>query len=129
MALTAAQQTDVRRYAGYPIISPDPDFADPAVVKVPGQFRTLSYWLNNLSPEQETVLTTVYLTKLETLEAAIPAMSDNLDTNAAGTWQANPLEMPQRIALFNKVRRDMCSFIGVDPGPGLGSGGMSIVRS
>jgi hypothetical protein len=55
-------------------------------------------------------------------------MSGNLDTSAAGTWQANPLEMGQRVRLFNKWRREMCAFIGVEPGPSLGPGGMNIVR-
>lgn len=127
MALSESQKTAVRRYAGYPILSSDPAFADPAVINVPGQYRTLAYWLDNLSEEQEVVLTDTYLANLVTLEAAIPAMSEGLDTSGAATWRGNPLEMSQRIRLFNKWRREMCSFIGVEPGPGLASGG-NIIR-
>ena len=122
---------DVRRWAGYPVTADYPatdDSDDAYVYTLRIVVTTLEHRLNNLTAFEETALTTVYLTNLTTLEAAIPAMSESLDTSAAGTWQANPLEYAQRVKLFNKWRREMCVFLGVEPGPGLGSGGMSIAR-
>lgn len=127
--LTDAQKVDVRRWAGYPLAAADrpaTDGEDDALVFTRRLWSTLEHRLNNLTGQEEDVLANVYLTNLATLEAAIPAVS--LDTMAAGTWQWNPLELSQRTSLFNKWRREMCAFIGVEPGPGLGMGGMSIVR-
>ena len=127
--LTDAQKTDVRRYAGYPLTADTPasDSQDDAVIFTRRLWSTLEHRLNNLTGAEETVMGT-YLTNLNALEAAIPAMSDDLDTNSAGTWVANPQELSQRFTLFNKWRREMCAFIGVEPGPGLGTGGINIVR-
>lgn len=129
--LTDAQKVDVRRWAGYPLSAADrpaTDGEDDALIFTRRLWSTLEHRLNNLTAQEETVLAAVYLTNLAALESAIPAMSADLDTDSAGTWKANPLEMPQRFSLFNRWRREMCAFIGVDPGPGLGTGGMSIVR-
>ena len=128
MALSEAQKLDVRRYAGYPLVSPDPEFVDPAIVNVPGQVRSLGDWLDDLSAEQETVLTDLYLANLTTLETGQLDALENVDASAAGTWKSNPREISERRRMFNQWRRDMCNFIGVDPGPGLGSGGMNLVR-
>jgi len=128
--LTDAQKLDVRRWAGYPLTADAPasDSEDDAVVFTRRLWSTLEHRLNNLTAAEEDVMSNVYLSNLATLEAAIPAMTDSLDTDSAGTWKANPLEMSQRSSLFNKWRREMCSFIGVEPGPGLGAGGMTVVR-
>lgn len=130
MALTDSQKTDVRRYAGYGAVADAPvgENADDAYVRTIQIWTTLAHRLDNLSGAEETVLTNVYLTNLNTLEAAIPAMSDDLDTNSAGTWVANPQEMSQRFSLFKRWCREMCAFLGVEPGPGLGTGGINIVR-
>jgi hypothetical protein len=130
--LTDAQKVDVRRYAGWPATADQPatdDSDDAYVYTLRLVTTTLEHRLNNLTAAEETVLTNVYLTNLATLESAIPAMSDDLDTDAAGTWKANPLELGQRFRLFNRWRREMCAFIGVEPGPGLGAGGANIVRA
>ncbi len=128
MALSDLDKVAVRRYAGYPAASPDPAFVDPAVVQVPGFRTTLNDWMNDVSADQESVLRDVYLDNLETLETAVLDVQDTIDSTAAGTWQSNPREMSDRIRLFNSWRRNMCSFIGVEPGPGLGRGGMNLVR-
>src|SRR5512146_222267 len=126
MSLTAAQKTNVRRWAGYAATADAliDDSHDDAFVITLGVRTTLEHRLNTLTAAEESVLTTFYLTQLATLEAAIPAMTGSLDTDSAGSWQANPRELDQRIRLFNRVRRDMCAYIGVDPGPSLGLGGM-----
>lgn len=131
MSLSAAQMLDVRRYAGYPAIGDGQinDFSDFAYgYTSPGQIRTLLHRLTTLRPEEETVLTTVYLANLAVLEAAIPAAGSNLDTDEASVWKHNKSEVSDRASLFNRWRRDMCSFLGISPGPGLGNGGVTLMR-
>ncbi|QAU22589.1 hypothetical protein EO087_00215 [Dyella sp. M7H15-1] len=127
MALTAQQVADVRRFAGYPMLGTDTpaddsrDFAYGFVS--PGIWQTLFHRLNNLTPENENTLITVYLTNLSTLETAIVNAAANLDTAQASVWVHNPTEVHDRERLFDSWRRRMCAFIGIAPGPVLGAGG------
>ncbi len=84
--------------------------------------------LNSMSASEESVLINTYLTKLALLETAITDASDNLDTDVAAIWTHNKNEVSDRMNLFNKWRRLMCSFIGIPPGPWLGNGGTRVVR-
>lgn len=125
MALTAQQQADVRRYAGYPMLADtvaddSRDFAYGFVS--PGVWQTLNHRLNNMRPEEESVLINTYLTNLATLETAIVSASANLDTDQAAVWTHNKNEVSDRESLFDGWRRRMCAFIGIAPGPALGSG-------
>lgn len=131
MALTDQQNTDVRRFAGYPLLADSQvddsrDFAYGWVS--PGVWQTLHHRLANLRPEEEQVLITVYLANLTALEQAMVGTSDNLDTDQAAVWKRNPRELAERTKLFDDWRRRMCYFIGIAPGPSLGRGGGSIVR-
>jgi hypothetical protein len=129
--LTDQQNADVRRFAGYPMLADtiaddSRDFAYGFVS--PGIWTTLNHRLNNMRPEEESILVNTYLTNLYTLEAAIPASGADLDTNVAAVWTRNPTEVEDRMALFDKWRRRMCWFLGIPPGPSLGPGGMKISR-
>lgn len=129
--LTDQQKTDVRRYAGYPMVGDTPvdntrDFAYGWVS--PGVWETLYRRLGSMSASEESVLINTYLTKLALLETAITDASDNLDTDMAAIWTHNKNEVSDRMNLFNKWRRMMCSFIGIPPGPWLGNGGTRVVR-
>lgn len=129
--LTAQQLSDVRRYAGYPLLGDTTaddsrDFAYGWVS--PGTWQTLQHRLTNLRPEEESTLITVYLTPLATLEQAITDAGANLDTDAAAVWTHNKNEVADRTKLFNQTRRMMCGFIGITPGPALGDGGAQIMR-
>lgn len=130
MALTTQQIADARRFAGYPMLgtdTPADDSRDFAYGWVsPGVWQTLFHRLNNLTPENETTLTTVYLTTLYTLETAITDSGTDLDTASAGPWVRNPTEISDRIKLFDMWRRRMCQFLGIAPGPSLGNGGNSV---
>jgi hypothetical protein len=64
-----------------------------------------------------------HLSEKLVLETAITDASDNLDTDIAAIWTHNKNEVSDRMNLFNKWRRQMCSFIGIPPGPWLGKGG------
>lgn len=133
MALTAAQIADVRRFAGYPALGTDTVATDDRDVAygyfLPGVWwQTLYHRLRNLTPENEATLIAVYLTNLTSLEAAIVAAGANLDTESAAVWKRNQNEVGDRMRLLDGWRRRMCAFLGVAPGPGLGNGGMQLVR-
>lgn len=132
--LTDAQVTDVRRWAGYGMtgdtslaIYADPVYSHAGPAWGLNQL-TLAQKLAALTAAEESVLVTTFLTPLALLEMAIPAAADNMDTQAAGPWIANPREMQERTNLFNKWRRDMCGFLAIPPGPALGAGGIQLVR-
>lgn len=129
--LTDQQQADVRRFAGYPMLADtvagdSRDFAYGWVS--PGVYQTLYHRLQNMRPEEESILVNTYLTNLYTLEAAIPSSGEDLDTNKAAVWERNPQEVGDRMDLFDQWRRRMCFFIGVPPGPSLGDGTADLVR-
>jgi hypothetical protein len=129
--LTAQQLADVRRFAGYPMLGDtvaddSRDFAYGWVS--PGIWMTLQHRLTNLRPEEETTLTTVYLTPLYALETAIFGAGDNLDTDQAAVWTRNRSEVADRSKLFDSWRRRMCGFLGFAPGPALGNGAGQVIR-
>ncbi len=134
MALTDSQATDVRRWAGYGMAGNESlsIYVDPVYSHAGPAWGlnklTLADKLAALTAAEESVLVTTYLAILATLESAIPAAADNMDTDTAGPWKANRNEMSERTGLFNKWRRDMCAFLGIPPGPGLGSGSINLVR-
>lgn len=130
--LTTAQQVDVRRWMGYSVSGDSDSFPFRELVYSDVSYMGLSidYRLQHLQAEEETVVISVYLSRLAKLEAAITdESSDNLDTDQAGPWKHNKNEVRDRTKLFNQVRRDLCEFLGFMPGPRLGDGSVSLVRS
>lgn len=128
MALTDAQKVNVRRWMGYAAHGA-PGGVVPFVFMSGSVTQELAARLDTLTGEEESVLVTTYLAALATLEHAIPGVSDNMDTQAAGPWKANPNELRDRTRLFNQWRRDMCAFLGFEPGPGLaGANSVSVSR-
>jgi hypothetical protein len=122
---TDAQKVDIRRFCGYPVFGGTPSsFQSYRFFQAYG---TLEYRMQNLLPEEEAVITTVYLPNLTTLESAIPTTSDNLDTDVAAVWTHNKNELRDRERLFDSWRRRLCGFIGIPPGPALGDTGLSLV--
>lgn len=119
--LTETQKVDVRRYCGFAAYAHfgwvfEEDYA------------TLELRMANFSPEEELVITGNYLVNLPVLETAIMSATDNLDTDQAAVWYHNKNEVADRQGLFNLKRRELCAFIGVKPGRGLGQGG-AIIRT
>lgn len=132
MALTDAQMASVRRYAGYPLSgTTQPVSANTDIVYLVFGMRQMSLYerLTTLSATEETVLTTVYLAKLATLEDDVFQSRTNLDTAKASVWEWNSNEIGDRAALFNRWRREMCNFLGLAYGPGLGDGSLSVMRA
>jgi hypothetical protein len=83
-------------------------------------YGLLEFRLTNLSAS-EIVVARRYLGNLTTLELAVPATSENLDTNQASMWTRNKNELADRIRLFDEWRRRLCGFLGVQTGPALSS--------
>jgi Icc-related predicted phosphoesterase len=126
MAFTDPEKTDIRRFCGYGAFgggNPLPASG----YRFSTQYGVLEYKMNNLSASEEIVARTIYLANLATLETAIFGVSANLDTAKAAVWEHNKNEQRDRENLFNSTRRRFCGFLGIAPGPELGSGGISLV--
>lgn len=125
MAFTDTEKVNIRRYCGFPVYGGQP-------VQAFGHrffqhYGTLEFRMNNMLPEEEAVVRTTYLANLATLETAIVGASANLDTAQAAVWTHNKNEVRDREALYASWRRKLCAFIGIPPGPELGSGGIKVV--
>lgn len=123
-AFSDAQKADIRRFCGYPAYGAgDAGFNSWRFFQAYG---TLEYRLNNLAPAEAAVVLQ-YISTLAAIEAAIPATSDNLDTESAAAWTHNVDELRDRLNLFDSWRRRLCGFLGVAPGPALGPAGVQLV--
>jgi hypothetical protein len=89
-------------------------------------YGVLEFRLSNLS-EPEIAVVRRYLGALTGLEIAVPASSDNLDTDQASIWVRNKNEPSDRIQLLDEWRRRLCGFLGVGAGPALSSGTIALV--
>lgn len=121
MAFTDAEKTDVRRFCGYPAYGAGA--AGNAGWRFFQAYGALEYRLNNLAPAEECVVRG-QLATLRTLEAAVPAAGDNLDTDSASVWRRNRSELRDRERLLADWSRRLTGFLGVPPGPGLGNDGV-----
>jgi hypothetical protein len=126
MSFTNAQKVDIRRFCGY--MAYGVGQAGFQGWRFFQAYGLMEFRLNNFAPEEETVITTIYLANLYSLETAIVGTSANLDTAKAAVWEHNQNELRDRDALFANWRRKLCDFIGVPPGEGLqGGSGMRLV--
>jgi hypothetical protein len=126
MAFTDAEKTDVRRFCGYGAFGGGQPLPASGY-RFSTQYGVLEYKLNNLSASEETVARTIFLTPLGLLETDITGTRANLDTAEAGVWKHNAREQRDRENLFNSTRRRFCGFLGLSPGPDLGTGGITVV--
>ncbi len=117
--LTDAEKTDVRRFCGYPAYGASP--SGNTGWRFYQAYGALEYRMTNLSTSEEVVVRD-HLTALRGFEAAIPSAAGNLDTAAAAVWTRNPAEIAERQRLERDWGRRLCGFLGVPPGPALGSG-------
>ena len=120
---TDQQKTDIRRFCGFPAYGASDAGSGWRFFTAYG---ALEYRMNNLSSNEVAVVVT-YLATLTQLEMAVLGASDNLDSDAAASWTHNKDEVCDRLRLFDSWRRRLCAFLGVPPGEGLGSGGLSLV--
>jgi hypothetical protein len=89
-------------------------------------YGLIEFRLANLSAT-ETAIVRRYLSNLISLELAVPAASDSLDTDQAAMWTRNRDELGDRLRLLDEWRRRLCGFLGVPTGPALSSGVMSLI--
>ncbi len=112
--LTEAEKTDTRRFCGYPTLGAQ------------AVSSNLDHRLTHLSAAELAVLRD-YLSTLRSLEQAIPAVADNLDTAQVSVWSHNPNELRDRTRLFDDWRRRLCDFLGFARGPRMPRGGISFI--
>ena len=111
---TNQQKIDIRRHVGLPVYgSYSTSSPNTFGYRYNVQYLIEEYRLNNLQPEEEETLINVYLNRCNTLEAAIPLASENLDTSSAAVWVHNPNEVRDRWNLYNTWRQHLCDFLCV----------------
>jgi hypothetical protein len=96
-------------------------YREPAYSNVTLASLSIDYRLANLRPEEEDVVVNTYLANLYLREQDIQTAAANLDTAQAAVWTRNKDEIRDRRELFDTLRRELCSFLGFPPGPGVGS--------
>jgi hypothetical protein len=116
-----AQLVDIIRFTGYPSYS----FFGWVFEE---DYATLTLRLQNMSSDEASVITTTFLPSLYTLESAVVGASANLDTDTAAVWKHNKNEVSDRNNLYYLKRRELCAYIGVKPGRGLGAAA-SVIRT
>jgi hypothetical protein len=116
-----AQLVDIIRFCGFPSYS----FFGWVFEE---DYATLTLRLQNMSLDEATALITNFLTPLYMLEKAVVDASCNLDTDQAAVWKHNKNEVADRNNLYYLKRRELCAYIGVKPGRGLGMGA-SVIRT
>lgn len=125
MAFNDAEKTDIRRFCGYGAFGGGQPLPASGY-RFSTQYGVLEYKLNTLGASEESVTRSIYLASLALLEADIigaTGIRANLDTDAAAVWTHNKDEYRDRKRLFDGTRRELCSFLGIAPGPSLGAGG------
>jgi hypothetical protein len=118
---TPAEITDIRRFAGWG------SFGGFGYL-FQGQLANLDIQIANMSDQEQAVIRTVYLPNLTTLETAVVGAGTNMGTDQAAVWKRNRTEVADRQALFRLKRLEMCSFIGVEAGPGVRQRGGKVTR-
>ena len=120
--LLDSEKVNARRFMGYPVFGTNP--SGNMGWQYYQAFGLVEYRLSNLSSNEEDILRQ-YLASLTTIEQSMADASTTVDTQAAGEWVRNPMEITDRMRLLDDWRRRLCAFLGVPPGPGL-SGGASL---
>jgi hypothetical protein len=124
MPFTDTEKTDIRRFCGYPAYGAGA--AGFQSWRFYQAYGLLEYRMNNLS-DPEMAVVRRQLAALTALEIALPEAAAHIDTDAAATWQSNPNEPRDRQRLFDDLRRRLCGFFGLPPGPALGDAGLTLV--
>lgn len=114
---TTQQLVDIRRFCGFPTLgNGTPVFAAPWIQTI---WLALEYRMQNISPEEASVVINTYLTPLYALESAIPTAAANLNIGTAAVYTRNPKEMRERRQALDDWRRRLCGYLGILPGPDL----------
>src|SRR6187551_2956512 len=111
--LTNAQKVDLRRFIGFPLFGDQlsPGFG----YRYYQQFLLVEYRFNNMSVDEELVVTETFLPNLKQLEQDIYQVRTNSDTSRAAVWYRNELELAERVSNYNWWRQQLAFFFGVKP--------------
>jgi hypothetical protein len=123
MAFSEAEKTEIRRFCGYPAHGVGGLLQGWRYYQVYGLLEYRLLWLSS----SEEAVVRHYLPTLSGLERAVIEAGGNLDTDQAAVWTHNRDEVRDRLRLFDDWRRRLCGFMGVPPGPALGTGGVALV--
>jgi hypothetical protein len=109
-ALTDDEKVDVRRFCGYPVYGPTPNsFDNWRFFESSG---LLEFRMTNMTGSELQRLRK-FMAVCFKLEDDIWGSADNLDTDSASVWVHNRNETGDRLALYNRARRDLCGFMKV----------------
>ncbi len=123
--LTDQQKIDIRRFCGYLAYGTGGVvFPYPWIMR---NYQALEYRMNNLTADEITTLTTVYLATLTTLEQALITISNTLNVDTAAVFKRNAKERQERTELFNYWRTRLCGFMGIPPGDDMAGGAPRLV--
>jgi hypothetical protein len=122
--LSDSEKVDIRRFCGFPVCGTARSSTVPATYFQ--SYGTLEFRMANLSVSEIAVVRR-YLNSLTSLEIAIPAAAENLDTDEASVWSRNKSEVDDRIRLFDEWRRRLCGFLGVVAGPAFRNNNFSLI--
>ena len=123
MAFSEAEKTEIRRFCGYPARGVGGLLQGWRFYQVYGLLEYRLLWLSS----SEEAVVRHYLPTLSGHERAVIEAGGNLDTDQAAVWTHNRDEVRDRLRLFDDWRRRLCGFMGVPPGPALGTGGVALV--
>lgn len=124
MAFTDAERTDIRRWCGYAAFGPGASgFQNWRFFQAYG---LLEYRMSNVTTAEEAAVRAM-TTRIGALETAWMDAGANLDTDRAAVWTRNRDEVRDRKRLYDAVRRELCAFWGLPPGPGLGDGNVKVI--
>jgi hypothetical protein len=120
MSFTNVEKVAIRKFCGYGVKTP-------IGLTLDGDYGRLEFVLNNMDDDEANDVRVSYLSNLQDYESAILLTADSVDTAQAAVWTRNPKELQERTAIYNGLRKRLCEYIGIAPGPGLNVGG-KIVR-
>lgn len=82
--------------------------------------------IRNMAPD-EYMQIRVFLKDCLRLEREIYKSSENLDTDQAAVWKHNKSEVADRVRLYQYARIQLCQFMGIPPGAGLGGSSRIVI--
>lgn len=122
--LLESEKVDIRRYCGYG--SSGGPLTGRSSWRFFQEYGLLEFRMINATDE-ELVIIRQYLSTLNVLETAIPALMKQLAINQAAILKTNPTAVRDSMNLYKMWRRELCAFFNVPPGAGLGNSGMRLV--
>lgn len=122
--LTSAERVAARRYCGYAMYGSGQ--SGEQGYRFFHWYGFLEFRLTNAS-DDELVQIRAFLSSIANLESQIPTLMQQLAISEAAVLKTNPRAVRDSMNLYNTWRRELCNFLGIPPGEGLGSGTLRII--